>query len=94
MHPFEEKPVQGDSAPPFEATGVYLPGDSAAALAALLDRYLADLQAGKQPDRQKLLADHPALAPELEQCLSGLEFIQRASRPRCQRDRGPVPRWP
>jgi serine/threonine protein kinase len=48
-------------------------------LARLLDQYLGDLQRGRQPDRARLLADHPSLAPQLEQALDGLEFIQRAT---------------
>lgn len=43
----------------------------------LLDQYLADLQAGRKPDRAKLLADHPSLALQLEQALDGLEFIHQ-----------------
>ncbi|GEM_PF-4424273 len=46
---------------------------------ALLDGYLAELQSGRNPDRAKLLAEHPELAAQLEQCLSGMEFIHRAS---------------
>jgi serine/threonine protein kinase len=64
-----------------EATGPYGPLDSAAELVGLLDHYLADLQAGKAPDRAKLLADHPNLAAQLEQCLSGIEFVHRAAKP-------------
>lgn len=48
-------------------------------LARLLDQYLADLEQGRKPDRARLLADHPSLAPQLEQALDGLEFIHRAS---------------
>ena len=36
--------------------------DAAEELAQLLDAYVADLKAGKTPDREQLLADHPALA--------------------------------
>jgi hypothetical protein len=43
------------------------PGPEAAtmALARILDQYLADLQAGRAPDRDRLLAEHPDLATEL-----------------------------
>ncbi len=44
----------------------------------VLDDYLADLQAGKQADRTAVLAAHPQLAGQLEQCLAGIEFIHRA----------------
>ena len=47
----------------------------------MLDQYLADLEAGCAPSREKLLAEHPALASQLEPCLSGIEFIHRAARP-------------
>jgi hypothetical protein len=55
--------------------------DSAAALLAVLDAYLADLQAGKAPDRAAVLAAHPELADRLESCLAALDFIHRAERP-------------
>lgn len=50
-------------------------------LADVLEQYLADLQAGRNPDRQQLLAAHPDLAGMLENCLSGMEFIHRAASP-------------
>src|SRR5262249_50417736 len=55
-------------------------GDSAAALLAVLDAYLADLQAGKAPDRATVLAAHPELAARLESCLAAIDFIHRAER--------------
>jgi tRNA A-37 threonylcarbamoyl transferase component Bud32 len=55
--------------------------DSAAALLAVVDAYLADLRAGKSPDRAAVLASHPELAPRLESCLAALDFIHRAERP-------------
>jgi hypothetical protein len=57
------------------------PSASAAELAAILDRYLADLQAGEAPDRAQLLAAHPDLAAQLEGCLAGIEFVYRATGP-------------
>ncbi len=57
------------------------PDEPPSELANLLDEYLAELQSGRQPDRVKLLAEHPELATQLEQCLSGIEFIHRASGP-------------
>ena len=44
------------------------------ALAAALDGYLADLQAGRKPDRAALVARHPELAAMLD-CLDQLEQI-------------------
>ena len=55
--------------------------DSAAALASILDRYMADLQAGRIPDRRQLCDAHPELATQLEACLAGIEFIHRATGP-------------
>lgn len=63
------------------ATGAYSPPDSASELVRVLDQYLADLQGGRPPDWAKLLKEHPQLAAELEQCLAGMDFIHRASRP-------------
>ncbi len=55
------------------------PSESAANLAAILDQYMADLSAGNAPERNQLLEAHPALAPQLEACLAGIEFINRAT---------------
>ena len=44
----------------------------------LLDRYLAQLQAGQQPDRSAIIRQHPELASALN-CLEMLE--QMASLP-------------
>jgi hypothetical protein len=55
--------------------------ETAGELAAILDRYLADLQAGKRPDKDALVALHPDLAAQLEACLAGIEFIHRATAP-------------
>src|SRR5262245_9427056 len=51
---------------------------TATSLVRLLDGYMADLQAGRAPDRGRLLADHPAIAADLEHCLAGIDFIHRA----------------
>ncbi len=48
-------------------------------LVRILDRYLADLQAGRHPDRAQVLADHPDLADQLQSCLAGIDFIHRTS---------------
>lgn len=62
-----------------DATRSMSSDDDAGKLANILDQYLAELQAGHQPDRQQLLSEHPDLASQLESCLSGIEFIHRAS---------------
>ncbi|MEI8379541.1 MAG: protein kinase [Planctomycetota bacterium] len=66
----------------FEKTVVYSPADSAASLVNVLDQYLADLQAGKTPDREQLLADHPELAHQLADCLAGIDFVHQAAKPK------------
>jgi serine/threonine protein kinase/outer membrane protein assembly factor BamB len=55
------------------------PAASANELAAILDQYMADLGAGRAPDRAELLEAHPTLAAQLEACLAGIEFINRAT---------------
>ncbi len=63
------------------ATGAYQPAEGGSELVRVLDQYLADLQAGRAPDRAQLLAAHPDLASQLEQCLAGIEFIHQAAQP-------------
>ncbi|MBV9125027.1 MAG: protein kinase, partial [Planctomycetes bacterium] len=63
------------------ATETYRPNDAASELVKVLDQYLADLQAGRAPDRAQLLAAHPELGSQLESCLAGIEFIHRAAQP-------------
>jgi outer membrane protein assembly factor BamB len=73
--PRTTNPHEQESISPFESTGE---------LAAILDRYMSDLQAGKGPDKDELLAAHPDLASQLEACLGGIEFIHRATGPATQ----------
>lgn len=44
----------------------------------ILDRYLADLQAGATPDKEAILAAHPELAEQLRPCMEGIDFVQRS----------------
>lgn len=74
-----EMPPSGSEGLAIAPTQAWLPNESSSQLATLLDEYLAELQAGRRPDRQKLLTEHPDLAMQLEQCLSGIEFIHQAS---------------
>jgi serine/threonine protein kinase/WD40 repeat protein len=46
-------------------------------LVQILDAYLADLQAGVRPDRERLLAEHPQLAEPLRECLEGIDFLNQ-----------------
>jgi eukaryotic-like serine/threonine-protein kinase len=53
--------------------------ESVEELAAILDRYMAALQASEAPDRRRLLEEHPGLASQLDACLAGIEFIHQAT---------------
>ncbi|MBE7501144.1 MAG: protein kinase [Verrucomicrobiales bacterium] len=73
---------QGKEAPPTAGEADTRPldsGEGTAALARILDDYLAELEAGRAPDRAQVLAAHPHLAAELEPALAGLEFIQQTA---------------
>ena len=64
-----------------EATTAFGPDAVASELVRVLEGCMADLQAGRRPDREKLLAEHPTLAGQLEQCLASIEFIHAAAEP-------------
>ncbi len=64
-----------------EATGNYDPSGKATELFQVLDRYLAELQAGTAPNQASLLAQYPHLAGELKECLAGIDFVHRAAKP-------------
>jgi serine/threonine protein kinase len=55
------------------------PTGTGSELVRVLDAYLAEMQAGRRPDRARWLAEHAGLGPRLEEALAGLEFIQEAS---------------
>src|SRR5438094_10478270 len=46
-----------------------------------LEVYLAELEAGRTPDRAAFLARHAAVAGPLADCLDGLELLRRAAAP-------------
>jgi tetratricopeptide (TPR) repeat protein len=46
-----------------------------------LEAYLAELEAGRAPDRAAFLARHAAVAGPLADCLDGLELLRRAAAP-------------
>src|SRR5947209_17050016 len=50
-----------------------------ARLAEALKDYLAELEAGRSPDREAFEGRYPELAGQLDDCLIGLEFIQKAA---------------
>ena len=44
-----------------------------------LERYLAEVEAGRKPDRAAFLALHPEIAEELGDCLDGLDLVRSAA---------------
>jgi eukaryotic-like serine/threonine-protein kinase len=48
-----------------------------AELGQVLEAYLADLEAGRPADRERLLAEHPAIARELRACLQVMTLANR-----------------
>jgi serine/threonine-protein kinase len=46
-------------------------------LARILEAYLASLEAGRPPDAERLLAEHPALAGRLRDCLAVMQMAHR-----------------
>jgi hypothetical protein len=47
-------------------------------LAEVLDAYLAAVRAGMAPEPDALLAEHPELAGDLQECLASLKFLRKA----------------
>lgn len=76
--PRPERQPAAELDPPAERTCDFTADKAAAELVSILDEYLADLKAGRAPNRQELMARHPTLASQLEACLAGLEFIHGA----------------
>src|SRR5579884_1240963 len=56
----------------------------------LVTAYLKEVEAGRDPDRQALLAGNPELAAELAQFFADLDALGRLASPR----RGPLPDAP
>ena len=48
-----------------------------AELGRVLEAYLADLEAGRPDDRERLLAAHPAIARQLRACLQVMNLADR-----------------
>ncbi|HYT94131.1 MAG TPA: protein kinase [Gemmataceae bacterium] len=46
---------------------------------AAMEEYLAELEAGRTPDRRRFLARHPEIAAALTECLDGLAFLHAAA---------------
>ncbi|XZE22494.1 protein kinase domain-containing protein [Pirellulaceae bacterium SH449] len=66
--------------PPIDATCEFFAAGSTEEIVRVLDQYLEDLKLGRQPSRDALLAQHPAIASQLEACLAGLDFIHNVER--------------
>ena len=50
-----------------------------AEVAQVLDAYLADLEAGRAADPERLLAEHPAIADQLRACLEVMHLAERVA---------------
>jgi serine/threonine protein kinase/Flp pilus assembly protein TadD len=69
MNPHETVP------PPVAEPGT----SSEVELAQALDAYMAAVEAGRSPDPEQLLAEHPAVADRLRACLASLRLVERAA---------------
>ena len=74
-NPFE--PARGDVTSSCQSLGALARGDSRVITA--LEAYLEALRAGRPWSRGEFLARHAEIADALDQCLSGLDFIQEAA---------------
>jgi serine/threonine protein kinase/tetratricopeptide (TPR) repeat protein len=54
-------------------------GSQDAEVARVLDAYLADLEAGRAADPARLLAEHPAIASQLRDCLEVMHLAERVA---------------
>jgi len=61
------------------------------ALVLVLERCLADLEAGRLVDTGRILAEHPAIADRLRACLAGLQLVDDATLPRAAVAAEPTP---
>ena len=50
------------------------------AILEIVESYLAELESGGAPDKERLLRAHPEVADQLEACLGSLEFVCKAAR--------------
>ena len=64
-----------DSSP----TLVSLPPAEDEELAHVLEGFLSGLEAGRRPNAQELIKQHPALAGRLKTCLASLQFLEQAA---------------
>ena len=71
------EPARGDMTSSCRSLGALAQGDSRVIIA--LEAYLEALRAGRPWSRGEFLARHAEIADALDQCLSGLDFIQAAA---------------
>lgn len=76
----DSKPENRPGAEPESTPTERVDGGDATKLAEALEQYMAELEAGRAPDRAALVARHPELASQLEQALSGIDFIHKTTR--------------
>lgn len=60
----------------FERGSAFDPGSQGGRLVDLLAGYHAAVQNGQNPDRERLVAEHPELADQLQAALAGIDFVQ------------------
>jgi serine/threonine protein kinase len=74
------KPPDAQPAGSITAPAAVLPPDPEEEhLVQVLEGYLSDLESGRPVDPQRLMAEHPSIAPRLKTCLAGLQLIGDAS---------------
>ena len=56
-----------------------LPPEAQQRLGEILERYLAELEAGRRPDLVRLAAEHPDLGEHLKLYAASLDFLQQAA---------------
>jgi serine/threonine protein kinase len=54
-------------------------GDENPELLAVVQQYMADIDAGRRPNRRELISRHPEIAADLSACLQGLSFVNQAA---------------
>jgi serine/threonine protein kinase len=79
MNTSNQKSNRTPSSPENAPTFIEAQDGSATGLVRVLDQYMEDLQAGKAPNHDELIGQYPELAPQLQECLGGIEFIHQTS---------------
>jgi hypothetical protein len=77
MRPTPGCAPKDDGCPDTAAKETPAPLEDSAVIQAVQE-YLAALEVGQRPDRQKFLDRHPGIAAALAECLDALEFMRTA----------------